>query len=303
MPSHACDIDHRTAAMMVVLATWLATTLLLSTWRRPWSKRGGAAVAGFAVAGLSMPGGAVLEKSIGILLLPTGLVWFMVGLAAAAMVAQRCRGGGAMVALWVVLGVVGNEPLGQWCMSQLEEPFGADPLRQGKFDAVVVLGGGASSGPNDQVELGPAGDRIVLGARLYLRGQTPLLVTTGTAIAGFQSPLDSTVATTMMWRDLGIPAEAIVPVGNTTTTREEATQVAALVRARGWQRVGLLTSAWHLRRAVRLFTRAGVEVVPIAADHRGSPTWNGLYSMIPTGTGSYHLQKAGWEWLGYVVGK
>jgi uncharacterized SAM-binding protein YcdF (DUF218 family) len=261
------------------------------------------AVAMGVLAAVVAPSRAVFEKSVGIALMPMGLCWLVFGAWCAWRSVVNPRALWWPLCAWCVCTVQGNEPLGQWCMQQLEAPYQADPYAQGPFDAVVVLGGGASSSPHDGYELGPAGDRILLGARLYLRAQTPVLVTTGTPIAGFQEPLDSTLATSLMWQDLHIPAAHIVRVENTTTTREEATQVAALVRARGWQRVGLVTSAWHMRRAQRLFAAAGVSTVPLAADHRGTPTWNGLYSVIPTGTGAYHLQKAGWEWLGGVVGR
>jgi len=67
--------------------------------------------------------------------------------------------------------------------------------------------------------------------------------------------------------------------------------------------VGLLTSAWHLRRAEGLFRGAGVDVVPLAADHVGPPTWDGLYSVVPVGMGAWLQQRAAWEWLGAAVGR
>jgi hypothetical protein len=52
-----------------------------------------------------------------------------------------------------------------------------------------------------------------------------------------------------------------------------------------------------------LFARAGVTVVPLAADSRGNPTWDGLFSMVPVGEGAWLQQKAVWELIGAAVGR
>lgn len=255
------------------------------------------------VAGAAAPSGLVLSKSIARAILPLGLLWLvLLATLLKRLIVDDGRHAGAVFALVAAVTVLGNEPVGQELMQRLEDRFQDDPFAAGSFDAVVVLGGGAQEAPHPHHELGPSGDRILLGARLWYAKQTPLLVTTGTPIEGFQRPFDSLSATTTMWREIGVDGAAIVAVSGTRTTSEEATAVAKLVAERGWKRVGLVTSAWHLRRAVRLFARAGVDVVPLAADHRGQPTWDGLYSVIPTGNGAYLQQKAVWEWIGAAVG-
>ncbi len=259
------------------------------------------------VAIVAAPTGLVLQKTLGRAVLPLGLCWLGL-LSTATLRLFRDDNAGARKAavLAAVLTLLGNEPLGQAMIDVLEAPFQADPMSAGSFDAVIVLGGGAQQGPGN-VELGPCGDRIFLGARLFHSRQTPLLVTTGTPIEGFQlaydHPFDSLGATTQLWRDVGVDPAAIVTVTGTRNTSEEAQRAAQLIKARGWKRVGLVTSAWHLRRALRLFARAGADVVPLAADHRGAATWEGLFSVVPTGNGAYLQQKAMWEWIGAAVGR
>jgi uncharacterized SAM-binding protein YcdF (DUF218 family) len=262
------------------------------------------ATAFFGVTVVVAPSGLILQKTLGRLLLPFGLLWMGLVLWALWLVVIDARARAIRVAaLALSVTVLGNEPLGEWMCARLEEPYGGDPLAEAPFDAVIVLGGGVQGAPYGGYELGPAGDRILLGARLFFARRTPLLVTTGTPIAGFEQPLDSTVATTELWRSIGIPLAAVIAVSETRTTSEEAKACARLVRSRGWHRVGLVTSAWHLRRAVRLFQREGVNVVPLAADHQGTPTWEGLYSVVPVGVGAWRQQKAVWEWIGAAVGR
>ena len=269
-------------------------------------RAGGAALVVVGVAFL--PGALILSKTVARAILPVGLLWLaLLLLTVIRLVVDDKRGALKRGALAVVVAVLGNEPLGQWLMQQLEAPFQADPFAAGSFDAVVVLGGGAQEAPHAHFELGPSGDRVFLGARLWKAQKTPLLVTTGTPIEGFQRPFDSLQATTTMWTEVGVDPAAIVTVTSTRTTSEEAAQVATLAKERGWRRIGLVTSAWHLRRATRLFARhlsgSGVDVVPLAADHRGTPSWEGLYSVVPVGNGAYLQQKALWEWIGAAVGR
>lgn len=59
---------------------------------------------------------------------------------------------------------------------------------------------------------------------------------------------------------LGLSAE-VESVGPVSSTRDEAVQVAALCRQRGWRSLLVVTSPTHSRRACAAFEREGLEVV------------------------------------------
>ncbi len=59
----------------------------------------------------------------------------------------------------------------------------------------------------------------------------------------------------------GVPAEAIVRERLSMSTRENARFVAASLGRRGIREARLVTSEWHLPRALMLFRRAGLDVV------------------------------------------
>ena len=67
--------------------------------------------------------------------------------------------------------------------------------------------------------------------------------------------------------DLGVPPGRIVLEERSRNTRENAEFTAGLLKEYRVQRVLLVTSALHMRRAVGEFERAGVDVVPAATDH------------------------------------
>jgi uncharacterized SAM-binding protein YcdF (DUF218 family) len=142
-------------------------------------------------------------------------------------------------------------------------------------DAVLVLGGSAHASANSilGLEFSDAADRIMTGLALVRRGRGRVLVLSG----GGRSTLHRT----------GVPAEvqrardwisswdlAPVPIEVLDwclDTHEEALRHASLARKNGWKRVILVTSAWHMRRSVAAFRKAGiVEVVPVACDFRGT---------------------------------
>lgn len=297
---------------MIAFVCWLGCFCVLArAWvlraqlsRKQRILRGAAGFALGVAAFVAGPSGLVLQKLVARLVMPAAWVWdlawiaFVVGVARAW---RRLALAGAVVG--VLLTIAGSEALGQAMNHWLERDYRDDPYAKGSFDAVFVLGGGIDVAPHPSYELGPSGDRVALAARLHHRGLAKHLVISGTVIEGLAETFDNVAATDLILRELGVPATAIVrQSGPTRNTREEATAAVRLVRERGWTRVAVLTSAWHMRRAHALFERAGLDAVPLAADHRGSLQWEGLYSIVPRDAGYYLVSKASWELLGAAVG-
>jgi len=63
----------------------------------------------------------------------------------------------------------------------------------------------------------------------------------------------------------------------------------------------LVTSAWHLRRAVALFEQAGFDVVPVGADVRSISRCRGLNCWLPSADALEASGLALKEALGYWV--
>lgn len=291
-------------SLLFVAAVWCARALLAPG---PAGRRAPFLLGALVVGGIGVavgPSGLILQKVVGRMALPLGLLWTALLVVTVVRLGLRDRRGATRSGvLAVAVTVIGSQFVGEVLMTWLERPYRNDPFVEAPFDAIVVLGGGAKEAPHPHYELRLSGDRILLGARLHRAGKTAVLVTTGTAIEGFSTTFDGTAATRRMWEDVGVPSEAILQLDRTRTTSEEASRVAEVARVRGWRRIGLVTSAWHMRRAERLFQRAGVDVVPLPADHLGVPSWEGLYSLVPIGYGAWLQQKAVWEMIGAATGR
>ena len=144
------------------------------------------------------------------------------------------------------------------------------------FDAVVVLGGGwsPSAGNPLALEANDAFDRLLYGVKLMRapsRRPDKFLVIGGGGLDRNNLPIhptDSEVG--KQWvENLGlVPANKIIALPACKNTRDEARRVADLARKHGWKDIMLVTSAWHMPRALHTFQQAGVPVVPFPADFR-----------------------------------
>jgi uncharacterized SAM-binding protein YcdF (DUF218 family) len=296
---------------------WLGSLVVALVWARwcaaTWSivdrrGRGGRIAAGTACAAAAVwlaPRGLVLGKLVGALAMPMGALWLLLAAAAARAYWRRSRRELAILgAALAGLSLVGNDYLADRVMAWVEDgartisTFDTEPV-----DAAIVLGGGTRDQAAHAVGLGDSGDRVMTGARLYYRGIAPVLVCSGSPIAGFDGH-DSAAATERIWRELGVPASAIVRVDGARNTREEARLHAALIHERGWRRIGLVTSGYHMRRALALFRAEGIDAVPLPADLRGRESpWLGAVSIVPTGAAAGRLHKACWELVGRLAGR
>jgi uncharacterized SAM-binding protein YcdF (DUF218 family) len=147
------------------------------------------------------------------------------------------------------------------------------------YDAIVVLGGGVTPAVPPFVtepDLADGADRVWYAAQLYHRGVARRIIVSG----GSLSPLKAGPATTeaeAMRRflvDLGVPPETIVSEGSSMNTLENIRNVRTMV---GDARVALVTSAYHMPRALKLARQGNLNVGAFPTDWRlpaeARPSW------------------------------
>jgi DUF218 domain len=59
-------------------------------------------------------------------------------------------------------------------------------------------------------------------------------------------------------------------LGACKNTRDEAIHTEVMAREKGWKKILLVTSAWHMRRALPTFRNTGLEVIPVGCDAPGT---------------------------------
>lgn len=249
----------------------------------------------------SIPSALLVKKVAGFLAMPTGLVWLGL-LALIGWPGLNAWGRRFAALLLIVYTLAGNAWFGGWLLGRLESPYVGMSGPAEKFDAIFVLGGGTSARPDRSSQLGPAGDRLIVPAKLFLAGKAGHLVASGlnvTDVGGSRSLADDTAA---LWRDLGIPETSITRLSEPRTTKEEIRAYKKLMASRSWKRVGVCSSAWHLRRVERICRDESANMIPVPADFLSSPLpWVPMYA-VPQSRGFQNVQKAVWEYLGALTG-
>ncbi len=194
-----------------------------------------------------------------------------------------------LVALAIVeLLVMSFPPLADAMIKYLEDQAHTAELATPRccFEAIVVLGGGiapASPPEREFPRLVNGADRVWLAARLYHANVAPrIIVSGGGYMADPGNPATTEAAAMRQFLiGLGVPAEAIVDEGASVNTIENIRNVRALV---GNGQVALITSAYHMPRALQLAALAKVDVAAFPTDFRSEretrPIWeNWIFSV------------------------
>jgi uncharacterized SAM-binding protein YcdF (DUF218 family) len=248
-----------------------------------------------------------LSKILPLLVLPLGLALLL-------LVWGVWRGGRwpaalALALLWFFATPLVAEGLWRW----LERPFqrgnAATLLAGSQPRAVVVLGGGRHPAP------GPArasewidADRFFGGLEAYQQlrrqNQRPQLIFTGGWWPSMPSMPPEGEVLRQRAIELGLPAADLATTGRVRNTAQEARAVAALLPA--GSSIVLVTSAFHLPRAVRLFERQGMRVLPYPVDFQASGAWAGQplanpLNWIPSASGLDRSSRALREVMGRTL--
>jgi uncharacterized SAM-binding protein YcdF (DUF218 family) len=168
-------------------------------------------------------------------------------------------------------------------------------------DAIVVLSGGRVVPPGETAasEWIDA-DRFFGGLDLFRAGKAPLLIFTGGLVPGTVSEGEFLAGHA---KAMGVPPDAILTTGLVTNTAEEARAVGSLLGERkaaaanqeSSPRVLLVTSAFHMPRARRLFERSGLTVLPFPVDFQVSASGGfNLLDLLPN-AGALRRAEIAWR--------
>jgi len=183
-------------------------------------------------------------------------------------------------------------------------------------EVIVVLGGGTepAAKPRPSVEVNGAGDRVLYAASLYRQGKAEHILLSGGDISwlneGSTTPAEDMA---VLLTSIGIPEEALWLEKASKNTYENAIYCKEILEEAEIDRILLVTSAMHMPRAVALFEKQGLEVIPIPVDFSmtadESPTdRNGSFlvktiKIIPQASNLSLTTNALKEYFGFLVYK
>lgn len=206
---------------------------------------------------------------IGILLL-AGMVLALLGF--------RLLGIASSFIGFAILALGAWSSLGAVLLHPLEDRFSRPDPAPETVAGIVVLGGGFEGGVNlarGGYELNASGDRFVEAAILARRyPQARVVVTGGAGTLLLDGEGDGDTAPKLLTA-LGVAPERLVLEPRARNTHENALFARDLVLPRPGETWLLITSAFHMPRAVGLFRKVGFDVVPWPADYQtaGSETF------------------------------
>jgi uncharacterized SAM-binding protein YcdF (DUF218 family) len=244
------------------------------------------------------------SKIIGFFVVPSN---FIVTLALCGLLLRRTRFAkfGMRVAVTSILLflIVGIIPVGTALLLPLENRFQPWDATRGTPTGIIVLGGAIRpkvSIQRGEISLTGAAERLIAAVELYRRYPTVRVVFAGgSANVVFGGRSESEFAAIFLER-VGVPRDHIEFESSSRNTMENAVNAVHFVMPKPGERWLLITSAWHMPRAIGLFRKAGfsVEAYPVDWQTGG---WGDLatLSFAPL-EGLRHLDIAAHEWVGLI---
>lgn len=207
-------------------------------------------------------------------LIPGSLALFLLGLTLAFVALRSPRttrfGNIALAVLIVSYGVM-SMPMGAWLLGRLVSAGYSSPVERSELadiQAIVVLDANTIRYSAEDIEIAvlsrSSAVRALEAIRVYRWIEPPLVVVSGGAYVRVgRFPEGEALREVLV--AAGVPADRVALDSMSRNTREHALNVSAILRARGVTRIALVTSAVHMRRAMRDFSGTGLKVVAAPA--------------------------------------
>jgi len=204
----------------------------------------------------------------------------------------------------ILLALAGFSPLGNILMLTLEQRFPPWDASRGPPDGIVVLGGAIA--PDESVERGSvalneAAERITATAELARRyGAARIIYSGGNTNLVFDGPVESAIAVREL-EALGVARDRITAEEQSRNTIENAVYSRLLAQPKPSERWLVVTSAYHMPRAIACFRAAGFSVEAYPVDWRTRGPIDALHLFPSLAEGLARTDAAIHEWAGLIV--
>jgi uncharacterized SAM-binding protein YcdF (DUF218 family) len=247
----------------------------------------------------------ILSKILGFFALPSNLL-ISFGILGVVLLCTRWTrlASWLVVTSLVLLAVAGLSPLGNVLMLPLEQRFPPwDPSR-GPPAGIVVLGGAISPEVSDArgvIALDEAAERITATVELARRYPDARIIFSGGNSNLIEAgPVEAALAV-REFEALGIPHDRISAEEQSRNTVENAVFSRLIADPKPGERWLLVTSAYHMPRAIAVFRAAGFPIEAYPVDWRTRGTIDALQPFGSLAAGLERTDVAVREWVGLVV--
>lgn len=202
------------------------------------------------------------------------------------------------------LAVCGFSPAANWLIQPLEDRYSKPGELEG-FDGIIVLGGAVDTivtGGRGDTALTMSAERITITARLAEQLPEALIVHTGGQGIIVSSQATEAEGAARLFDDFGISPDRVVLEDASKNTWENAVLAKELVKPEAGQTWLLVTSAYHMPRAMGVFAKAGwTGVTAYPVDYRTRGKEDRTLGFDGASKGLRRFDVAFREWVGLTV--
>jgi uncharacterized SAM-binding protein YcdF (DUF218 family) len=236
---------------------------------------------------------------------PSNLLPSLVLLGVVLMLTRLQRTGWALAFLGALgLFIGGLGPVANWLIIPLEERFPAFQDDGRPVAGVIVLGGAVEADEalaRGQLAINEAGERVVALADLARRHPAAKIVFSGGGSTLLVEEMAEAEGLSRFIGELGLSRERLTLETRSRTTRENALYSRELVKPQANERWLLVTSAWHMPRAIGCFRRAGFLATPYPVDYRTRGRQDAWKFFPFAANGLRRFDLAAKEWIGLMA--
>jgi len=176
-----------------------------------------------------------------------------------------------------------------------------------QYEGIILLGGFSNyRAQSNSIQFTRSSDRLLQAVRLYKEGKAQYFIFTG----GSSKIIVREKSSGEFLKDylvmLGIPKDRILTEWKSRNTHENATETFQLLQSAGisHKKFLLVTSGFHMKRALACFKNMDIDVTPFKTDALQANTPPEIWEwIVPSASVMATWELLFKEWLGYLVYK
>ncbi len=246
-----------------------------------------------------------VSKVLGFFALPSNAIAMVCALGFVLLATRFRRAATYTLALGIFsLLFFGLSPASNFLLLTLSERFPAWKSDGRAPDGIIVLGGAIDAEATTarrSIEMDSSGGRILAMLQLARQYPSARIVFTGGSANLIQAPIPEAPIAGRLLEDFGVTKDRIVLEDRSRTTAENATFTRELISPKPGERWLLVTSAFHMPRAIGTFRKAGFDVEAYPLDWRTRGWIDASVPFDKLHAGLARTDLAVHEWTGLVA--
>lgn len=195
-----------------------------------------------------------------------------------------------------------NGQLNTLAVRAWSKPYLYNSLNDSVYEFAIVLGGSTDYNPElNQVDYNEKGDRMTEAIRLYRLGRVKKLYLSGESAFNFENGKSNAMLFLHYMKELGVNPKDIILEQEARTTSENIRNLKALISHQRNSSCLLITSGWHMRRALKGFSKSGLNIMPYSVDMPKPLDKGEWYSYLPSWRAAIAWQELIHEIVGMAV--